>query len=317
MADLHLDYYDYKKLFRDREKRLQLINSLSFIPTVPYLKMVYRIKTGRKLDLRNPKNFAEKLNWLKVNDIHEDYTRYVDKYEMKKYISEKYGKEHVIPLLGAWKSFDSIDFNTLPKTFVLKCTHDSGSIRIIKDKNSEDLKELKRFFDNRLAINSYNLGREYPYKNVVPRIIAEEYYTTDDDQLISDCKFYCFDGVPKVMYIVSGRNANEKQNWYDMDFNQLDIIDPTSPISADQVEKPLCFEEMKAFAADLSKGMKFVRVDLFVDRDKYYFGEMTFFPFGGFIILKPEEWDLKLGNWINTDTPHGNIGGAFYEYRAR
>ena len=174
MADLHLDYFDYKKLFRDREKRLQLISHLSFIPTVPYLKLVYRIKTGNKLNLKSPKNFSEKINWLKVHDIHEEYTQFVDKYAMKRYISERFGSQYVIPMLGAWDCFDEIDFTLLPSAFVLKCSHDSGSIKIIKDKQHIDYAGLKRFFDGRMKINSYYLGREYPYKNVKPRIIAEQ-----------------------------------------------------------------------------------------------------------------------------------------------
>lgn len=298
MADLHLDFFDYKKLIGDREKRLQLIDRLSFIPTEPYLKLVYRIKTGRKLDLKHPKTFSEKLNWLKLHDVHEEYTQFVDKYAMKRYISERFGPQYVIPMLGAWDSFDEIDFDALPAAFVLKCSHDSGSIRIVKDKSGMDRAALKKFFDGRMKINSYHLGREYPYKNVKPRIIAEEYYETEAGQLISDCKFYCFNGVPKLMYIVSGRGQDETETWYDMDFQPVDIIDPTSPRSSDSLEIPPCFEEMRRFAEELSRGMKFVRVDLYTDRGSFYFGELTFFPFGGFLLLKPDEWEKRLGDWI-------------------
>lgn len=298
MADLHLDFIDYKKLFGDREKRLQLIDKLSFIPTVPYLKLVYWIKTGRRLNLKKPRTFSEKLNWLKIHDIHEEYTKYVDKYAMKVHVSENYGPEYVIPMLGVWDSFDDINFESLPESFVLKCTHDSGSIKIIKEKATMDKAALKRFFDGRMRINPYNMGREYPYRNVKPRIIAEEFYTSEAGQLISDCKFYCFNGSARLMYTVSGRGESEKENWFDMELNPVDIIDPTSPVTSDSYDIPMRFEEMKQFAESLSKNTKFVRVDLYYNNERFYFGELTFFPFGGFLLLKPEKWESKLGTWI-------------------
>lgn len=300
MPDLHTDFIDYKKLFRNRELRLQLINKLAFIPTTPYLKLVYWIKTGRKLNLKNPKDFSEKINWLKVNDIHPEYGKFVDKYEMKQYIASKYGEQYVFPAYGVWEHFDDIEFEKLPQSFVLKCTHDSGSVKFIKEKSEIDFKELKKYYEGRLKINSYYMGREYPYRYVRPRIMAEEYHETDDGKIISDYKLFCFNGRIRILYVVSDRNQNEQESWFDIGFKPIkDIIDLTSPDSAEHVEKPTCFEEMCKFAEELAAGTKFVRVDLYEDKGRFYFGEMTFFPYGGFLRLQPEEWERRLGDWLD------------------
>lgn len=298
MADLHIDAIDYKKVFKDREKRLQLINKLSFIPTVPYLKLVYRIKTGRRLNLKNPQLFSEKINWLKIHNVHPEYTDYVDKYKMKHIISEKFGEEYVFKCFGVWNSFEDIDFSELPKQFVLKCTHDSGSIKIVLDKDAIDYDEFKSFFNNRLKINSYNIGREYPYQNVPPRIIAEEYYETNDGNIITDYRFFCFSGHVKLFYVMSGRNKDEKETWFDRDCNRLDIIDKTTLKTDKTVQLPQEIKEMLQFAEEISSELQFARIDLYEDNGKFYFGEVTFFPYGGFMLLEPIEWEYKLGEWL-------------------
>ena len=150
---------DYKQIIKNRELRLQLIKLLSFIPDKPYLKLVYWIKTGKKLNLKKPVGFNEKLNWLKVNKIHPEYTELVDKIAVRKYISEKIGEDALFPLLGSWDTFEDIDFDSLPDKFVLKCNHDSGSVKIIDDKNSIDKKDLSAFFNRRLKLNAFCLGR--------------------------------------------------------------------------------------------------------------------------------------------------------------
>lgn len=286
---------DYKKIIKNREFRLKIINLLRYIPDRPYIKMVYRIKTGKKLNLKNPKGFNEKLNWLKVNDRHGEYTDYVDKIKVRDYIKSVLGEERLFPVLGVWNSFDQIDFDALPDKFVLKCNHDSGSVKIIKNKNEINKKELKKFFDGRQKINSFNLGREYPYKEVEPKIYAEE--LMGDGTAINDYKFFCFDGVPKLMFVATDRDTDCKIDFYDMDFNHLDI-ERTCPQSGKIIAKPECFEEMKEISAKLSKGMKFVRIDLYEIDGKVYFGEMTFFPAGGFYLFHPDEWETKLGDLI-------------------
>lgn len=289
---------DYKKLIKNRELRLQIIKLLSFIPSEPYLKMVYRIKTGKKLNLKKPVGFNEKLNWLKLHEIHPEYTKLVDKLAVRDYIKEKIGEEYLFPLLGAWNSFDDIDFDALPDKFVLKCNHDSGSVKLITDKSKMDTAELKKFFTRRLAMNSYCFGREYPYKDVPPKIMAEAFMEAPNGGGINDYKFFCFNGKPEIMFVATDRATDVRFDFFDMDFQHLDIVNIHE--HADKpVQKPVCFEEMKALAEKLTKGMEFVRLDLYEIGGQVYFGEFTFFHGGGFYLFKPDRWEKDLGDLIS------------------
>lgn len=289
---------DYKKLVKDRELRLKLAHLMSFVPSRPYLKFLYRMKTGRKLNLSNPKGFNEKLNWLKVNDIHPEYAKLVDKLAVREHIKETVGEEYLFPLLGAWDSFDQIDFDTLPEQFVLKCNHDSGSVKIIRDKNAIDKVALAKFFDGRLKGKVGFATREYPYKGLQPCIIAEELMDPTNETGLNDYKFFCFNGKPEIMFVATDRATDCRFDFFDMEFNHLPIYN-IHPNSDKPIEKPACFEEMKELAARLSQGMKCVRVDLYEINGKIYFGEFTFFHGGGFYLFEPEEWELKLGNLID------------------
>lgn len=289
---------DYKRIFKNREFRLKLISCLRFIPTKPYLKMVYKIKTGKKLNLKNPIGFNEKLNWLKIYEQNPEYTYLVDKIKVREYIKEKIGEDICFPLLGQWDKYEDIDFDALPNQFVLKCNHDSGSVKIVKDKSKIDHKEFAKFFKSRLKMNPYAIGREYPYKRVKPMIMAETYMVPDDAKDIEDYKFFCFNGKPEIMFIATDRSVDVKFDFFDMDFNHLDIVN-IHPQSGMQIKKPALFEEMKAMAAKLSAGMKFVRIDLYEIKGKIYFGEFTFFHGGGFWLFTPGEWEKKLGDWID------------------
>ena len=291
---------DYKKIFKNRELRLKLINLLRFIPTKPYLKMVYRIKAGKKLNLKNPVTFCDKQNWLKVNDIHPEYTQLVDKIGVRDYIKENFGEEYLFPIHGVWENFDDIDFESLPEKFVLKCNHDSGSVKVIIDKSKINKTELKEFFDTRLKMNSYVFGREYPYKDVKPLIYAEKYMVADGESDINDYKFFCFNGKPEIMFIATDRSSDVKFDFFDMDFNHLDIVNIHEQ-SGIEIQKPKMFEQMKEFAAKLSKGMKFVRIDLYEIGGKIYFGEFTFFHGGGFWPMTPEKWEYDLGKLIDIE----------------
>lgn len=288
---------DYKKIFTDRELRLKLIGKLAFIPDKPYLKMVYRIKTGKKLNLKNPVGFNDKMNWLKLNDRHWEYTDYVDKYKVREIISGKIGEEYLFPLLGVWDSFDDIDFDKLPDKFVLKCNHDSASVKIILDKKTINKKELKNFFDGRMQLNSFCLGREYPYKNVVPKIIAEKFIEVDDKHGLRDYKFFCFDGEPKFLFVATDRSTDVKFDFYDIGFNHIDTTNIHLQ-SGLQLEKPEKFEEMVELARKLSQGMKFVRIDLYNVDGKIYFGEYTFFHGGGFYLFYPDKYEKIFGDMI-------------------
>lgn len=288
---------NYKNIIKNRELRLKIINHLSFIPDNPYLKMVYRIKTGKKLNLKNPKGFNEKLNWLKINDIHPEYTELADKIAVHEYIKQKLGEDICFPVLGKWNHYDEIDFESLPDTFVLKCNHDSGSVKIVYNKKNINHFELRDFFESRLKINPYTIGREYPYKNIKPCIYAEKYMATKSDGNINDYKFFCFNGKPEIMFVATDRSADCKFDFYDMDFKHLDIYN-IHPNSSKTIARPQKFEDMKSLAAKLSENMKFVRIDLYEIDGKVYFGEFTFFHGGGFYLMHPDEWEIKLGNLI-------------------
>lgn len=288
---------DYKKLIKNREFRLQLIKLLSFVPSAPYLKMVYRIKTGEKLHLKNPVGFNEKLNWLKLNHIHPEYTQLVDKLAVRDYIREKIGEDYLFPLLGSWDSFDDIDFDALPDKFVLKCNHDSGSVKLITDKSKMDKAALKAFFERRLAMNAYCLGREYPYKDVPPKMMAEAFMEAPDGGGINDYKFFCFQGKPKLLFVATDRATDVRFDFFDMDFQHLDIVNIHEQ-SGKEIQKPSCFEEMKSLAETLSQGMEFVRIDLYEIGGRVYFGEFTFFHGGGFYLFHPAHWEKDLGDLL-------------------
>ena len=196
---------------------------------------------------------------------------------------------------------EDIAFEELPNQFVLKCNHDSGSVKVIHDKSQINHLELKKFFDGRLKVNTYVLGREYPYKDVTPKIIAEKYMTPSGKSDIDDYKFFCFNGKPEILFVATERSSDCKFDFYDMDFNHLDIVN-IHPQSGRVIPKPVCFDKMKEIAAKLSKGMKFVRIDLYEIEGKVYFGEFTFFHAGGFWPMKPDKWEEFLGNRIKLNS---------------
>ena len=276
---------------------------LSFVPDKLYLKIHYFLTTGEILNFKNPRGFCEKLQWLKVNDRRPEYTKLVDKLAVREHITEVLGEEYLFPLLGTWDCFDDIDFSKLPDKFVLKCNHDSGSTKVITDKNSlteQDLDKLRAHFTNRLKREYFYAGREYPYKGIKPCIIAEQFMVDKSapEKSIEDYKFFCFNGKPEIMFVATDRNIDVKFDFFDMDFNHLDIMN-IHPQSGKEIEKPALFEEMKEIAAKLSKGIKHVRIDLYELNGKIYFGEYTFFHGGGFVHMQPEEWERKLGDLIN------------------
>jgi hypothetical protein len=268
------------------------------IPDTLYLRMKYRMRTGKRLHLSNPSTYSEKLQWMKVYDRKPLYTTVVDKYEVKKFVAEKLGEEYVVPLIGVWDHVDDIPFDELPNQFVLKCTHDSGGLQICKDKATFDFEAAKKKIREVLKTDYYWASREWPYKNVKPRVIAEQYLEDAATGETRDYKFFTFQGEPKVMYIATGRGCGATYaDFFDMDFNHLELdIDhvnaPEAPL------KPVCFEEMKKAAAVLAQGFPQVRVDFYEINGKVYFGEMTFFHCGGFINFTPDHWNKTFGDWM-------------------
>lgn len=266
-----------------------------------FLKMDFMHKMGEKLDLENPQSFNEKIQWLKLYYRNPILTAMVDKVEVKKYVGKKIGKEYIIPTLGVWDSFDEIDFGELPKQFVLKTNHDYAGVVICHDKEKFDFNLAKRKIDKHLGRNFFYVGREWAYKDVRPKVLAETYIGGLENADVKDYKFYCFDGKPMILLISSGRqkNRNEmKWNFYDIDFNLLDIT-KSDRLTDDDIERPDNFQSMVDLATVLSKGLPFVRADFYNIGGKIYFGELTFYPGAGYGKFEPEEWDYKLGSYLD------------------
>ena len=293
-----------KKIIKDPwhiVKALDDRKMLHFLPDKAYLKLYYRSVFKKKLDLKNPKTFNEKLQWLKLYDRKPEYTMMVDKYEVKKYIAETIGEEYVIPTLGVWDRFEDIDFDKLPNQFVLKCTHDSGGLVICRDKSKLDIDKAKKKIKKSLKRNYYWSGREWPYKNVKPRIIAEKYMEDTRVGELPDYKFFCFNGKCKMMFIATNRSKGSdeiKFDFFDEKFNKLPFTQghPNSDVLSSKPEK---FYEMIELAEKLSQGVKQVRIDFYEVNGKIYFGEYTLFHYSGFTPIYPNEWDEKLGKLIN------------------
>ena len=273
---------------------------MKWVPDRMYLKCLYRASLNEKLNLRDPQNYNAKLQWLKIHDHEPSHTEMVDKYAAKKYVADKIGEEYIIKTLGVWDSFEDINFDALPERFVLKCTHDSAGLAICRDKKSFDMAKAKAKLSKCLKRNFYYSGREWPYKNVKPRIIAEEYMEDTTLQELRDYKFFTFKGVPKVMHLVSNRqNQNEETfgDFFDMEFNHLDLTmgHNNAPV---EPEKPRNFELMIKFAEILSNDTAHLRVDFYEVNGHLYFGELTFYQDSGFADILPTQWNDVLGSWI-------------------
>lgn len=271
-----------------------------FLPDKQFVKITYYAHIGKKLDLKNPQTYNEKLQWLKLYDRKPEYTRMVDRYEAKRYVADIIGEEHTIPTLGVWDRFDDIDFDSLPDKFVLKCTHDSGGLVICRDKAKFDKELARKKIEKSLKQNYYYTCREWPYKDVKSRIIAEEYMENKEGKGLTDYKFYCFDGEVPYLYISEGLEDHSTArisfltaDWQFAPFGRSDYA-PYEELP----EKPQTYEQMLEFAKLLSKGHKFLRVDLYEINGQVYFSELTFYPCGGYMPFKPQEWDLKLGSYI-------------------
>lgn len=291
--------------FRKLLFKLSWHHFFDWMPDEPYIKMKYWIKHNNKLNLRNPKTYNEKLEWLKLYDRNPMYTQMVDKVGAKDYVKERIGEEYLIPTLGVWNSFDEIDFSKLPKQFVLKCTHDSGGLVICRDKNKLDLENVKKKINRSLKSNYYLWGREYPYKNVKPRILAEKYMEDEaETQTLTDYKIFCFDGEPKIIMTVRGGHENEQdivRRMYDENWNLYGVgLHGKKPVPMPE-DKPTKLSEMLDIARKLSKGIKHLRVDLYEIQGKVYFGELTFYHMSGTEEFNPESYNELFGSFIHLE----------------
>lgn len=291
-----------------------------------YLKKKYYLSTGKKLDLDNPRTYNEKLQWLKLNDRKNIYTRIVDKYEVKDYVKNAIGAEYIIPTLGVYNRFNDINFKELPNKFVIKCTHDSGGLVVVRDKTKMDVRACRKTINKSLRRNYYYYGREWPYKNVKPRILIEEYIDVNKGERslgnkkaitvnelqkengLLDYKFMCFNGVVKCLFLdigVIGKGTRHSENYYrnvyDRDFNLLPFLE-TRENYPREIIQPKNYKKMVEVAEKLSKNIPHVRVDLYNVDGEILFGEMTFFHGSGLSNrFYPDEWDKKLGDMIDLD----------------
>ena len=266
-----------------------------------YIRWMYYTVFRRFPDLKNPQTYNEKLQWLKLHDKHSEYTNMVDKAEAKKYVADIIGEEHVIPTLGVYNSFDEIDFDKLPNQFVIKCTHDSGGVVVCKDKSKLDIQAARKKIEYGLGKSAYWSTREYPYKNVAPRIIVEEYMVDESGYELKDYKIFCFYGKPKFLFVATDRGMKGEEtkfDFFDLEWNHLPLTNG-HPNSSKIIPKPENFEKMVEISAKLSQGIPHVRVDLYNINGRIYFGELTFFHWSGLTPFVPKEWDYKFGELLH------------------
>lgn len=263
-----------------------------------YLEIVWEFKMGYKLALDDPRTFNEKLQWLKLYNRKDIQTKMVDKVMVKDYVSEKVGSEYVIPLLGTWDKFDDINFDVLPEQFVLKCTHDSGSVTICRSKKKLDIDSLKEKYTKAMATDYSIYSREWPYKNVKHRIMAEKYLEDENSKVLVVYKFMCFNGVPRIIQVIQDdKTENETIDYFDTDWNLLEMLQ-IFPNSKVHLPKPDSLSEMLNLCRKLAEGQIFVRVDFYEVKGRPFFSEFTFYSDAGYGKFEPDFWDETLGKWI-------------------
>lgn len=280
-----------------------LLGKFSFLfSDKQYLQMMYWLHLGRKLNLKNPKTFNEKLQWLKLYNHKPEYTIMVDKVKAKEYVAKLIGEEHIIPTLGVWDDPDDIDFDALPDQFVLKCNHNSGTgMCICRDKSKLDIEKVKAELRKGLKENYFMRWREWPYKNVPRKILAEKFMVDESGTELKDYKIFCFNGEPRYCQVISDRNTDEKIDFYDMHWKRLvGLVGLNDKVHNSEyaIPCPESFENMKQMASLLAKSIPFSRIDFYEINHQAYFGEITFFPAAGFGNFNPREWNVKMGDMI-------------------
>lgn len=277
------------------------LNRLVYVlPDKWYIFFRFKNRVGYWPHLNHPRTFNEKLQWLKLNDRHAEYTQMVDKIDAKKYVASIIGDKYIIPTLGVWNSVDEIEWDKLPNQFVIKVSSDSGGIVVCKDKQTLDIEKAKEKLTNGWGKNYYVHNKEYPYRDLTPRIIAEEYKEDESGYELRDYKIFCFNGEPKILFVASDRQKageDTKFDFFDLNWNHLPFTNG-HPNSKEFIAKPKNFEEMLEIAKKLSVGIPQVRIDLYNCNGQIYFGEITFFHWSGMTAFDPIEWDFKLGKMI-------------------
>lgn len=285
-------------------------NLLFWLPGEQYLKLRFRFKVGYWPNLKDPKTFIEKINWLKLHDRKPEYTQMVDKYAVKNYVANKIGQEYVIPTIGVWERPEDIDFDSLPNQFVIKTTHGGGSggVVVCKGKRTFDRKQAITKLRDNMDRDIYRNLREWPYKNVKKQVIAEKFMipsekVDDPTYDLTDYKFFCFNGEPRYCQVIRDRHICESIDFYDMEWNHQEFVglNPKVTCRSRPIEKPICLDLMIHICKTLSADIPFLRVDLYVIDSRVYFGELTFYPASGIGKFRPEIWDNEFGNLIHID----------------
>lgn len=281
-------------------------NYFGWLPDKLYLSLRYRFTMGHWIDWKNPKTFTEKIQWLKIYNRKPEYTTMVDKYAVKQYVADRIGEEYVIPTLGVWNRPEDIDWDSLPDRFVLKTTHGGGGggVVICKDKSTFDRQAAITKLNESLASDIYSNLREWPYKNVPRRIIAEKFMAPQKSAApkdLPDYKFFCFNGEPKYCQIIRDRHTEEAIDFYDMDWKHQEFVglNPVAHNGVTPVPRPEHLDNLVAICRKLAAEIPFVRVDLYVIDDKEYFGELTFYPASGFGRWTTEDADAKIGRLLS------------------
>lgn len=300
-----MNYKIFHKLSKNRIVKglyIMFVNACSILPDKPYLCMMYRIRTGQKLHLAQPVTFNEKIQKLKIESKHKEYFQYVDKLLARDFIAKTIGQEHLVPIYGFYDRFEDINIESLPEQFVVKCTHDSGSVVVCNSK--KELLDNKEKFKKALKRKYYYASRDYSYKGTKPRLIIEKKLDNGNNEGLTDYKFYCFDGKPTYLYISKGLqdHLTARISFYNLDFTPAPFWRSDYKPLEETPHKPNHYDEMLKIAETLAapKGEKlpFVRVDLYEVDDTVYFSEMTFAPCGGYMPFEPKEYDLVLGELI-------------------
>ncbi|MCF2634089.1 ATP-grasp fold amidoligase family protein [Prevotellamassilia timonensis] len=291
-----------------RRVLIVLLNKASCVfPDRFYLWMQFYLRMGYSFNLDNPRTLSEKIQWLKLNYKNPLYPSLVDKYLVKDIVAGIIGKDHIIPTIGVWDNPESIEWDKLPEQFVLKTTHGGGNsgVVICKDKSLIDKQQVIDKLKKSLKQDIYKTFREWPYKNVNKRIIAEKYMEQEDGSPLIDYKFFCFNGEPKYVYLSQYSHGNDKDIscFLDLTWSQAPFQRKGEKIASVIPTKPELFSEMTEMAKFLSKEFPFVRVDLYEINNKVFFSELTFYPSSGMQPYEPIEWDKKLGDLLVLPEP--------------
>lgn len=275
-------------------------HTASVWPDELFLKIIFKARVGYFPNLKNPRSYNEKLQWLKLNCKRQEYQDLVDKISSKDYVARRIGKEYIIPTLGVWDNVDDVNWGALPRQFVIKCSGDSGGVVVCKDKESFNIEEAKKILQKGWEHNYYVYNREYPYRYIRNRIIAEEYMEDESGYELKDYKIFCFDGEPKYLFVATDRqknNVDTKFDFFDLNWNHIPVRNG-HPNSFTPIDQPKNFDRMIEIARLLSQGMTHVRVDLYNCDGRIYFGELTFFHWSGMTAYEPREWDYIFGDYI-------------------